>query len=91
MSGGAPAPDEGPLNDGDPEAVPVLLELLRGNSAKARQVAAAGLGLLGVKAKPAEPAILTAHKNACQDCDAEVQVAAKRALRLLEGEPKSGN
>jgi hypothetical protein len=52
-----------PLLERDPEAVPVLLELLRRPEDGSRMVAAQGLGLFGPPARAAVPALLAARTD----------------------------
>jgi len=68
-----------PLLDGDPAALPVLLELLHADSAKVRAVAAAGLGTVGPAAREAVPDLL----QACQD-EWEVELEARHSLKLID-------
>jgi hypothetical protein len=52
------------LLSGDPDAIPVLVELLESSDSKIRQIAANGLARLGTKAGPAIPALTRALAHA---------------------------
>ena len=69
------------LTDGDEKALAVLLELLRSDDAKVRQLAVWGLGELGRAAESALPAI----REACDDADEDVRIASQRARHRIEG------
>jgi HEAT repeat protein len=64
---------------GDPEALPVLVDLLRDSDWVVRQEAALGLGNLGPAAAPAVPALAAALK----DGDAGVRLSAAHALAWI--------
>jgi hypothetical protein len=69
------------LTEGDVQALPVLLELLRSDQPKARWVAVSGLGALGRRAPEAWPALLAAAQD---DADEEVRQAAIHKVRQLD-------
>jgi HEAT repeats len=70
------------LLDGDPAAVPVLIELLGSRNAKARQIAAQGLEKVGDEARCAVPALLVA----IDDPQEEVRRYAEQALMQIDRE-----
>lgn len=69
------------LLDGDLEALPVLLELLRDHRPQVRLSACQGLANIGPVSKAALPAL---HK-ALNDRDSDVRSAAVRALSVIGG------
>jgi hypothetical protein len=69
------------LTDGDPKALPVLVELIRSPHAKARWVAVSGLGALGRKAPEALPALMAAARD---DGDEEVRLTAIWEVRRID-------
>jgi HEAT repeat protein len=73
------------LQQDDPEAVPVLLELLRGPEPNARLAGACGLGELWSWRRAPQHAVGPALKAATQDPDERVRLVADGALRRLEG------
>jgi hypothetical protein len=68
------------LKRGQPEAVPVLIELLQDDNAIVRQEAVLILARIGLPAKPAVPAL----QKAMNDPDEEVRARAVTLLRQLE-------
>jgi hypothetical protein len=70
----------GPLLDGDPAALPLLLVLIRSESAKVRRVAIAGLRAQGNQ----QPEVVPALMAAVQDPDLDVRRDAITALRKLD-------
>jgi hypothetical protein len=72
----------GPLLDGDSTALPVLLSLIRNQSAKVRRVSIAGLLAQG---KP-QPEVVAALLEAMTDPDAAVRRDAMTALQRLDPE-----
>jgi hypothetical protein len=77
-----PSTEDLPLLDGDPGAIPVLLELLQASDPKVRMVAIEGFARMGDKAKPAVPALI----KAMDDEDFDVGCDAAIALMRLEEE-----
>src|SRR5262249_53218012 len=73
-------PDKLPLLEGDAEAVPVLIELLRSRDRQVRLIAAEGLERVGAKADAAIPALT----NALSDADADVRAQAGQALYRID-------
>ena len=65
-----------PLQDGDPEAIPVLAELLRAPEANVRVIAACGLREIGAPARSAIPALLALEN----DKDPDVRLACQLAI-----------
>jgi HEAT repeat protein len=78
------------LVEGDPEAVPVLLELLKSPSPKARRAAAQGLEKVACKAPQFPPAQLDAATQALlaaiDDEDQAVRLDAEQALFSVDRE-----
>jgi hypothetical protein len=70
-----------PLQDGDPEAVPVLIELLQAPERTVRILAAHGLETIGSPARPAVPALLTLLKDENGD------VVSQAILALIAIDP----
>ena len=68
-----------PLQDGNAEAVPVLVELLQAPEANVRIIAAQGLEEIGPSASEAVPAL----QRALRDEDQEVAQASRQALRAI--------
>jgi HEAT repeat protein len=68
------------LRRGDPEAVPVLIELLKDNSSLVRQEAILILARIGAPAREAMPAL----GQALNDPDEQVRARAVTALRQIE-------
>jgi hypothetical protein len=69
-----------PLQDGDPEAIPVLVELLTSPERIVRIMAAAGLEQIGSPAQEAIPAL-----SALVDDEAgDVVFAARQAIRIIQ-------
>ena len=77
-----------PLLDGDPDALPVLLVLVRNESAKVRRAAIRGLWAEG----EGKPEIISALIEAVRDTDAAVQEEAVAALQHFNSnvEAKAG-
>jgi hypothetical protein len=69
-----------PLQDGDPEAIPVLVELLNAPEPIVRLMAAAGLEQIGSPAGEAIPAL----SALVDDEDGDVAFAARQAIRIIE-------
>jgi len=71
--------DEGeiPLLNGDPEAMPVLVELLQSPKTNVRMVAIEGLRRMGEQARPAVPALIAATE------DEDVYIAGDAASVLI--------
>lgn len=67
----------------DPEAIPVLTQLLESDDARVRRAAVQCLWLLGNEAKPAIPALTMA----LADSDEEVREAAERAIGWISPKP----
>ena len=72
----------GPLLDGDLAALPVLLALIRNDSAKVRRVAISGLYVQGKE----RPEVVAALVEAAEDPDNEARQDARVTLQLLEPE-----
>jgi hypothetical protein len=75
--------DRPPLVDGDPDALPVLLALLRRPEPKARQVAVSGLASL----KSRDPTVIDALSEAMWDLDPAIRHQAEQAIREIVAEP----
>ncbi|OAI46022.1 hypothetical protein AYO44_12125 [Planctomycetaceae bacterium SCGC AG-212-F19] len=73
----------GPLVDGDADALPLLLALVRNPSPKVRRLAISGLEAQGQKRPKVPPVVAGAIGEAVNDSDDEVQYDARAALRLL--------
>jgi len=72
----------GPLLDGDPAAFPMLLVLVRSESAKVRQVAISGLLVQDKQT----PEIFQALLQVIEDTDDMVRRDARKALQQLDPE-----
>jgi hypothetical protein len=71
--------DRPELVDGDPDALPVLLELIRRPEVKTRQVAVSGLAAL----KSREPAVIDALAEALWDSDPMIRRMADTEYRRV--------
>ncbi len=71
-----------PLLQGDPAAVPVLIQLLSSHDSQARLLAAEGLEKVGASARPAVPALL----GALDDEDEVVREQVEQALFRIDRE-----
>ena len=74
------------LRSGDPAAIPVLIELLRDDSATVRQEAATILGLMGFRAGNAVEAL---REAATKDSDSEVRARAAKAIGQIDPDADS--
>jgi hypothetical protein len=71
-----------PLVDGDDHALPVLIELLRNDDPKVRQLAAWGLGILGKRARVAMPDLV----KHLQDENPKVVAAVAESLKKIKAD-----
>jgi len=83
MRGNAPkVHPPAPLQDGDPEAIPVLVELLKSPEPIVRIMAASGLQQIGSLASEAVPAL----SALVDDEDGDVAFTARQAIRIIHYE-----
>jgi hypothetical protein len=71
-----------PLLEGDPDALPVLVELLHSADPKGRRAAIQGLTALGAAAKEVIPDLV----RALDDPDHDVRVDARQALKAVDAD-----
>lgn len=79
-----------PLVQGDPESVPVLMELLASSEEKARLIALEGLGLVHPPARDALPELRRMHREsdfAGFAWDVMVRIDPEAALQFLGNQP----
>jgi len=83
LSGGFPYKPsrQASLTEGDPQALSVLLELIRSDKQEARWVAVSGLGPMARDAPELLPALMAAARD---DGDEEVRLAAIREVRRID-------
>jgi hypothetical protein len=79
------------LVDGDPEAIPVLMELLKATDPKARRIAIEGIRRIGDPARIAEQLLIQALNDSDSNVSAEAAIALMkwdktRVLKWLGGE-----